>query len=226
MPKITEAKREGRRQQILDAALRCFSRDGFHNTTTADIVRESGVSQGTLYAYFATKDDIIAALADDRHQGEAMINALAQSEQDPIRGLRALIDLYGEGLGDPRRLDMRRVGVQGWSEALRNARIRASTLEGLTTVREAIVRLLERGQASGQIRAEIDPEAFARTLMAMFQGLVLQVVWGAAADLNGCGQVIHHMIASSLLTAEGRASFEAAASPTPQTEPAEGELPN
>src|ERR1700722_18576200 len=100
MPRFTEAQRETRRQQILDAALRCFSRDGFHNTTTADIVRESGVSQGTLYLYFATKDDIVVALADDRHQGEAMINALAQSEQDPLEGLLLLIELYGRGLSD------------------------------------------------------------------------------------------------------------------------------
>src|SRR5271156_1049258 len=114
MARFTDAQKETRRQQILDAALRCFSRDGFHNTTTADIVRESGVSQGTLYLYFATKDDIVVALADDRHQGEAFVNALARSEQDPIRGLLTLIELYGEGLTDPRRIDMGRVGIQGW----------------------------------------------------------------------------------------------------------------
>ena len=105
MPKITEAKRESRRQQILDAALTCFSRDGFHATTTADIVRESGVSQGTLYLYFATKDDIVVALADDRHQGEAFLNALAQSEHDPVHGLFLLIELYGKSLDDPRRVE-------------------------------------------------------------------------------------------------------------------------
>src|SRR5579871_1553404 len=111
MPKITEAKRDARRQQILDAALRCFARDGFHNTTTADIVRESGVSQGALYLYFATKEDIILALADDRHQNEAIINALAQREQDPVQGLLSLIELYADGLADQTRLDARRVGI-------------------------------------------------------------------------------------------------------------------
>src|ERR1700734_2978160 len=141
MPKISDAKRETRRQQILDAALRCFSRDGFHATTTADIVRESGVSQGTLYLYFTTKDDIVVALADDRHQGEAFLNALAQEEQDPVRGLFSLIDLYGQGLKEAKAVDVRRVGIQGWAEALWNPRIRASALEGLSTVREAIVRL-------------------------------------------------------------------------------------
>src|ERR1700691_855957 len=98
MPKITDLQRETRRQQILDAALRCFSRDGFHATTTADIVRESGVSQGTLYLYFATKDDIVVALADDRHHSEAFLNALAQREQDPVLGLLLLIDQHGKGL--------------------------------------------------------------------------------------------------------------------------------
>jgi AcrR family transcriptional regulator len=208
VPKITQAQRETRRQQILDAALRCFSRDGFHNTTTADIVRESGVSQGTLYLYFATKDEIIAALADDRHQSEAFITALAQREQDPIRGLLALIELHGSKLTEPARLDARRVGVQGWAEALRNPDIRTSVLHGMTQVRAAIVRLVERGQHTGQIRSEIDPDSVARTLVAVFQGLVLQVVWGEALDLSACGRIIHDMI-GALLTPEGLAAYHA-----------------
>src|SRR5271155_5766139 len=104
MARFTNAQKETRRQQILDAALRCFSRDGFHNTTTADIVRESGVSQGTLYLYFATKDDVIIALADDRHQGEALLNALVHGEPDPVDGLWLLFELHGRSLGDPHRI--------------------------------------------------------------------------------------------------------------------------
>jgi AcrR family transcriptional regulator len=198
MPKITDAQRETRRQQILDAALRCFSRDGFHATTTADIVRESGVSQGTLYLYFATKEDIVVALADDRHQGEAFINAIAQSEQDPLEGLSLLIELYGRGLTDVHRADARRVGIQGWGEALRNPRIRASTVEGLTLVREAITQLIEKGRRSGQIRADVDAGAVARTLIATFQGLMLQVSWGEDIDLAACGRLMREMIRGAL----------------------------
>lgn len=200
MPKISDERRESRRQQILDAALRCFSRDGFHNTTTADIVRESGVSQGTLYLYFATKEDIVAALADDRHQGEAFLNALAQSEPDPVDGLRLMMELYGKLLTDPHRVDARRVGIQGWAEALRNERVRASTVEGLDMVRRAIVRLVERGQGSGKIRPEVEPDAVARCLIAVFQGLMLQVNWGEGVPLSACGQLIGEMIFRTLLT--------------------------
>jgi len=207
MPKITEARRDERRQQILDAALRCFARDGFHATTTADIVREAGVSQGSLYLYFANKDDIVVALADDRHQGEAFLSALAQRESDPIRGLALLIELHGRGLGDPGRLDARRVGIQGWGEALRNPRIKTSVVEGAAQVREAIVGLIERGQRTGQVRTSVDPEAAARLLIAIFQGLVLQVAWGEAVDLPAFGETVRGMIGEALLTPAGRASW-------------------
>jgi AcrR family transcriptional regulator len=208
MPKITEAKRESRRQQILEAARACFARDGFHATTTADIVRESGVSQGTLYLYFETKDDIVVALADDRHQGEAFLNALAESEPDPVQGLMLMIELYGRTLGDPQRGDARRVGVQGWAEALRNERIRDSVTVGAARVRRAIVSLIVRGQGAGEVRADVDPEAAARIMIATFQGLILQAVWGESVDFAAVGRLMRRMIASAFLTEAGRAAAE------------------
>ena len=210
MPKITQAKRESRRQQILDAALACFSRDGFHATTTGDIVRESGVSQGTLYLYFATKDDIVAALADDRQQGEAFLNALAQSEPDPVHGLFLMLELYGKTLADPRRAEMRRVGIQGWGEALRSEAIRGSITAGLANVRAAIVRLIERGQQAGEVKANVDPEAAARIMIATFQGLVLQSSWGEMFDMAAVGRLMRRMIAGAFLTASGLAAADAA----------------
>jgi AcrR family transcriptional regulator len=206
MPKITEAQRETRRQQILDAALRCFSRDGFHNTTTADIVRESGVSQGTLYLYFKTKDEIIVALADDRHQGEAFLNAMAQSEQDPVSGLGLLLELYGESLDDPRRADLRRVGIQGWAEALRNPIILATVVEGVSLVRKEIVRLIERGQRAGLIRAEVAPEAVARVLIALFRGLTLEASLSGDANPATIAPLIEDMIRGGLFTDAARAA--------------------
>lgn len=210
MPKITDAKRESRRQQILDAARVCFSRDGFHATTTADIVRESGVSQGTLYLYFETKDDIVAALADDRHQSEAFLTALAQSEPDPVQGLFLMIELYGRSLTDAQRMEARRVGIQGWAEALRNARIHESVTGGVAKVRAAIARLIERGQRAGEVRADIDPDAAARIMIATFQGLILQASWGERIELAAVGRLMRRMIIGGFLTEKGLAAADAA----------------
>ncbi|MGD0192082.1 MAG: TetR/AcrR family transcriptional regulator [Rhizomicrobium sp.] len=200
MPKISTLKRETRRRQILDAALRCFSRDGFHNTTTADIARESGVSQGTLYLYFATKDDMIVALADDRHEGEAFINAMAQSEQDPLAGLGLLLELHGRSLDDPKRADLRRVGIQGWAEALRNPTIHASIAEGTSLVSAEIVRLIERGQRTGLIKPGVAPGAVARALIALFRGLMLEATLDGPVDLPDVGPLIEDMIRGALFT--------------------------
>src|SRR5271168_5378751 len=101
LPKISELRRESRRQEILEAALACFSEDGFHQTGMADIVARSGMSHGAVYGYFRAKDDIIEALADDRHQSEALLNAVAKKIEDPLEALRALVRAYAEALTDP-----------------------------------------------------------------------------------------------------------------------------
>jgi AcrR family transcriptional regulator len=168
------------------------------------------VSQGTLYLYFATKDDIVLALADDRHQGEAFLNALAQSEPDPVQGLFLMIELYGRSLTDPRRVEMRRVGIQGWAEALRNEQILESVTGGLAKVRAEIVRLIARGQQAGEVRADVDPEAAGRIMIATFQGLILQSSWGETFDLAAVGKLMRRMIAGAFFTDTSRAAADAA----------------
>src|ERR1700750_3515130 len=98
MPKISQAKRDARQQQILDAALACFSENGFHQTGMADIVRRSGLSHGAVYLYFQSKDDLIEALAVDRHRQEALLNAAAGDADDPIEGLSVLVRGYARWL--------------------------------------------------------------------------------------------------------------------------------
>ncbi len=56
-----------RRTQILNAAIACFARCGFHQTSMHDISREAGISVGLIYRYFANKEAVISAMAD-RHK--------------------------------------------------------------------------------------------------------------------------------------------------------------
>ena len=198
MAKFTEAQKEGRRQEILAAALRCFARNGFRSTTITDIVRESGVSQGTFYVYFATKDDVIAALADDRSQSDALINAIAGAEADPVVGLAILFDLHGRTLGDAQRADERRVTIQGWAEALRNEAIRERLVANTARVQQEIARLIERGQQAGRFRADAEPQGVARALMALFRGLTLLTAWDGGFDVDLTAKTIEDMVRGAL----------------------------
>jgi AcrR family transcriptional regulator len=178
MPKISDAKRDARRRQILDAALACFSEAGFHQTGMADIVRRSGLSHGAVYLYFSSKDDIIEALAVDRHRSEAALNATALANADPMDALRALARSYALNLVDPAGEARRRVVVNGWAEALRNDRVRSAVLEGAEAARSALGPLIER------LAPDVDSDAVARLLVAMFQGMTLQAVWGEPIDVE------------------------------------------
>ena len=61
MPKVTEAHLEARRQQRLEAAESCFSRQGFHQTTMQANCGEAGLSPGAVYRYFSSEEEISAA---------------------------------------------------------------------------------------------------------------------------------------------------------------------
>src|SRR5215510_13262218 len=54
---------EKRPEEILDAAMRVFSRRGLHKTNLEEVAREAGISKGTIYLYFKSKEDLFIAAA-------------------------------------------------------------------------------------------------------------------------------------------------------------------
>ncbi len=65
MPKLKPEEVETRRQEIIEAARRCFLRSGFHQTTTDEICHEAAITPGGLYHYFGSKEEIIRAVIED-----------------------------------------------------------------------------------------------------------------------------------------------------------------
>src|SRR6195256_3232449 len=72
---------QDRRTQILDAALICFAKRGFHQASMHDISAEAGISVGLIYRYFENKEAVIAAMAD-RHKKE-IHDVLERARQAP-----------------------------------------------------------------------------------------------------------------------------------------------
>ncbi|MGL4673261.1 MAG: TetR/AcrR family transcriptional regulator, partial [Wohlfahrtiimonas sp.] len=65
MTKEKTVKQKEKIQHILDAAVVCFAKKGFHSTTTAEICREAGMSPGHVFHYFSSKQEIIEAIAEN-----------------------------------------------------------------------------------------------------------------------------------------------------------------
>lgn len=101
---------EERKSQILDAAMETFSKKGFHNTRMSDIAENSGLSKGSLYWYFESKDSIIlklidrvfefeirdltALLTDERSTEERLYTYAEHSSQDIIKMLKWMPLVY------------------------------------------------------------------------------------------------------------------------------------
>jgi AcrR family transcriptional regulator len=184
VPKVTESHRAGRRAQILDAALVCFARYGLHQTTMQDIVKQAELSPGAIYLYFSGKDAIIAALADARHSREQMLFARA-SQCDSLQAALELLarEFLGQ-LQDPEERASRRVGIQVWAEALSNDNILPLMRRGVDEPRKLLAGMIRSAQDRGEVLANLDPDALARMLIALFQGLVLQQAWDEQLDLE------------------------------------------
>lgn len=144
--------------------------------------------------YFQGKDEIIEALAGDRHEGEAILNSTAQRIEDPIEGLRELVRAYANGLIDPAASQRRRVAVHGWAEALRNPRVHARIVEGIDIPRYVIAGVVEQAQRIGRLSDDLSADAVARCFVALFQGFVLQVAWGEDVDVESCVAALDRML--------------------------------
>ncbi len=76
---------EQRRQQIVEGAVRLFTKKGFHKTTTREIAKECGLSIGTMYEYIQTKEDVLYLVCEYIHtQLEQRLQQLI-SEEDTGR---------------------------------------------------------------------------------------------------------------------------------------------
>lgn len=64
MPKITEEQRFSRKREIAEAAARCFRRKGFEATSMGDIIAEAGISAGSIYLHFESKQDLVHQITE------------------------------------------------------------------------------------------------------------------------------------------------------------------
>jgi len=174
MPKVTEAHSAARRQQIIDAAYRCFARKGFHQTTMRDIYAEANLSPGAVYHYFDSKDAIIQASFEFDYERSRGLFDAAIASHDPVQALRELIAFFFHGLDEAAALGAGRVNVQGWGEALVNPPLLAARRSVVEAYVAALAQIVSKAQAAGQIAPALDPRAAGRVLLSLYYGLELQ----------------------------------------------------
>jgi len=194
VPRISAARASAQRERILDAALTCFAREGFHAATMQDIVAESGLSPGAIYGYFKGKTEVVMAIASERHAMERQRMQHALSAADLDTSLARLVEGFVLGLRDPQEKRWRRLAVQLWAESLSNPPLKREALAGVSQAVEVLSPMIRKAQREGRWPRRLDPESAARVMVAVLQGVSLQLAWDDTIDIPNIASALRIMI--------------------------------
>lgn len=156
----------------LDKAMRLFWRQGYHATSIQDLVEATGINRASLYATFGGKEALFLA-AVERYLAEINRVRIAKLQGNPSP--RAAIQGYFDDLVEFAIGDGRRLGCMLTNSAVefgeRGDRIGQRVYGLFDEVEDALTKLIERGQAVGEIDPGRDPRAAARFLLTMINGM-------------------------------------------------------
>ena len=100
-------KKEEKRKNILEAAIRIFARNGYFNSRVSEIAKEAGVADGTIYIYFQSKEEVLAAIFEEALQQFIAISKETLKEvREPAKKLETIARLQLKYLGSNRDLAM------------------------------------------------------------------------------------------------------------------------
>jgi AcrR family transcriptional regulator len=165
-----------RRAQILAAAIRCIGDKGYHAATMDDLARASGLSKGSLYWHFESKEDVFLALCDA--VASATFEAWDARGEDGSTFDR-FDAVVSETLEGSQLMDLRPV----WAEFFTHPRCRDRIAEVYGDMRARLAAEFERAGAAGGVRRGT-PAAAAALLVAAVEGLGLQAMVDAEFDLK------------------------------------------
>jgi len=158
-----------KREAILRAAIKVFAQRGYFNSKVADIAKEAGIADGTVYLYFKSKDEILHSIFD-RAMEEFIAEGkreIAEIEQADKR-LERIAQLHLEKLGADRDLAVVfQVELRGSTKFMEEF-----SGGGFAEYLDIIRRTIAEGQKAGIFRADLKPITAAKILYGALDEMV------------------------------------------------------
>jgi TetR/AcrR family transcriptional repressor of uid operon len=162
-----------RRAQILEAAIVCFAKRGFHQASMHDISAEAGISVGLIYRYFENKEAVISAMAD-RHKKEIQ-EMLERARQAPTL-LESLEILFTAHCceGEPQIISAFVVDL--YAEASRNPQTADLVRDVLQTSMNGVTDLIARSPEAKNAAHGLAPHELSELIFAVARGMLMRDV--------------------------------------------------
>lgn len=170
--------RANTKQAIYDAGVAVIAEQGYHSATTDAIADEAGVAVGTIYNYFKNKEEILASIFEQELTKRLTWLKQLRAQGGPVREtLLHFFDLHRSEIGASPQvtrilLRERSFARDGDPEALKSY---------MEQIPYNIYRIIEDGQARGEIRADVDARFTAAIIFAALEGIVVASVHGGDA---------------------------------------------
>jgi TetR/AcrR family transcriptional regulator, fatty acid metabolism regulator protein len=172
---MARPRTDDKRKRILQAAVKVFARKGYFAARVSDVAKRAGVADGTIYLYFASKEDILVRLFDEvmAEQAEEMKKAIASLPTAPER-LRAIAERHLRLLGSNRDLAVVfQVELRQSTQFME--RFTASWLGDYLAL---ITQVVEQGQREGVLRADLNKKVATKAFFGALDEMVTSWVLG------------------------------------------------
>jgi len=168
-PNVTDE----RTSQIISAAEDVFTKKGFAEARMDDIAEETGLSKGTLYNYFKSKDDLIIAILDRIFQREFRVfDETDFSNMNATETINLFVDTVAKDI--KLMLRLMPIAYEFLALAFRNKTVQKALKVYVNRYMNILVPIIENGIASGEFK-EVDPREVAIAMGAVLEGTIL--IW-------------------------------------------------
>jgi len=177
-----------RRQQILDAAVRVFAKNGFYNSKVLDVAREAGVANGTVYLYFPSKDDILMSIFEE--QMSELIDYMKheiQKESGCLNKLRKLVSMQMHLIETNRELTELLLVESRQSGKF----LKSKAIDAVADYIDMLSDVLKEGITEGTIKKDIDVIIVGTMLFSAVEGLATRwILEGASYSLDKAADMV------------------------------------
>ncbi len=148
-----------RKAAVVETACRVFAKRSYHGSTTAQIARETGVTEPVLYRHFASKRELYLACLDSVwEQVRTLWEEALEAEEDPANWLKTIGKAYLEARAAA-RIVLVDLWIQALTEAADDPEIRRALRDQVREVHNFVADLIRRAQKDGGILRERDADA-------------------------------------------------------------------
>lgn len=179
-PRVTDQYKTEVKEKIVQAAITTFSKYGYDKTRMDDIAKSAKLGKGTLYLYFKSKEELFYDISENSiKELKEQLSKLFSKKEDLVQDAEKFYDQYRNLIHDSEKVSFEII-----AESSRNPKLRKALYEQRMKVYDIVIDYLRRQIEKGFFRKDMDVNAIASGLVALYDGLTISKLLGISEYHN------------------------------------------